>query len=222
METLNLSKGDLLNLSKQNSILSNINLGLGWDASVNGRELDLDVTAIMVNEDNKIFDMIYFGNLQGLGVKLNGDNRTGHGENDDEIITIDFNSISKQVKYIGVFVNIFDACGRDFSKVRNAYIRMVNNDTNEEVCRYALNENGRGFNAFHFANLEKVEGEWIFTAIGEGTNGRMLTLREYFINKVNGKKEPVSRPETLNNSSSITEQGKIKPTLRCYLARLFK
>lgn len=232
MEVLNLQKGDLLNLTKNYSKLNSIDLGLGWDASTKGSSWDLDVSALIVDENNDIINTVYYGNLKGDGIRLNGDNLTGIGNGDDEIITIELNSIPCNIKCIGIFVNIFGANGRDFSQVKNAYIRMVNNDSHEEVCKYKLNESGKGYSAFHFANLERVNGEWRFKAVGEGTNGSISSLKTYFSKKlkdnttnnsntVTNNKAETNRVET-NNQPEINGQAEIKPSFKGFFARLFK
>lgn len=183
---LDLQKGDLLNISKK---LENIDLGLGWDAAIEGRSWDLDASVILINSSNKVVETVYYGHKHGIGIRLNGDNLTGDGDGDDEIISIKLSRIPDEVVKIGFFVNIFSAGGRDFSRVKNAYIRMVNKDNKDEICRYKLNESGKGYNAFHFANLERVNGEWEFKAIGEGTNGSARELEMYLIRSINTKKK---------------------------------
>lgn len=182
---LDLQKGDLLNLTKDYSKLNKIDLGLGWDVSTTGRSWDLDASAIMMNDKNEIINTVYYGNKNVIGVRLNGDNLTGAGDGDDEIISVNLSKIPENVTKIGFFVNIFSAGDRDFSKIKNAYIRMVNKDTNKEVCKYNLNEDGKGYNAFHFANLEKVGNEWQFIAVGTGTNGGISELKGYFAKNSN-------------------------------------
>ena len=218
METLNLQKGDLLNLSKNYSKLNNIDLGLGWDVSTGGRPWDLDVSAIALNDNGELVEAVYYGNLNGTGIKLNGDNLTGIGDGDDEIITVNLNSIPSNVKIIGFFVNIFSANGRDFSKVKNAYIRMVDKDRNEEVCKYKLNERGKGYDAFHFANLERVNNEWRFKTIGEGTNGGVSELKRYFKNKMKNNKATNNHiQETVTEESQTTTNN----TKKGFFAKLF-
>lgn len=214
MEVLNLQKGDLLNLSKDYKKLNSIDLGLGWDVSTDGRSWDLDVSAIVIGDDGNLFETVYYGKLNGTGIKLNGDNLTGKGDGDDEIITVKLDKLPEEIKAIGFFVNIFSAGGRDFSNVKNAYIRMVNNDTHDEVCRYKLNENGKGYNAFHFANLEKINGEWEFKAIGDGTNGSISQLKEYFIKRMD------TLPSTTVNNTSSTSNPETS-VKKNFFARLF-
>lgn len=214
MDVLNLQKGDVLNLKKDFNKLNSIDLGLGWDVSNNEQSWDLDVSAIMIDVDGQLFETIYYGHLYNNCIKLNGDNLTGVGDGDDEIITVNLSNIPSNVKTIGFFVNIFSAGNRDFSKVKNAYIRMVNNDTHDEVCRYKLNENGKGFNAFHFANLEKVDNEWKFKAVGEGTNGNISQLKNYFVDKINN----ITVDNSTNDIVATPDNKGVKKSL---LARIF-
>lgn len=185
MGTLNLEKNDLLNLSKDYSKLNKINLGLGWDISNDSHSWDLDASAILLDSNNELIETVYYGRKIGNGIKLNGDNLTGAGDGDDEIISINLSEVPGRVCKIGLFVNIYAAGNRDFSKVQNAYIRMVDQNSNREICIYKLNESGKGFNAFHFANLEKDNNDWTFKAVGEGTNGSIDTLKTYFVKKMN-------------------------------------
>lgn len=180
MQSLNLNKGDLLNLTKDYSTLKNINMGLGWDASTGGRGWDLDSIGVMLDSDNKVVSIVSYRNKDTRGMRLNGDNMTGVGDGDDEVISVSLGEIPDSVVSIGFFANIFGANGRDFSGVRNAYIRMVNSDNNTEIAKYELSENGKGFNAFHFANLVRNNGEWEFKAVGKGTNGDVMEVVAYF------------------------------------------
>ena len=67
---------------------------------------------------------------------------------------------------------------KDFSKVKGAYIRIVNSKTKNVICRYDLNENGKGFNAFYFADLVKVGNEWEFVSVGKGMNGSVDSMKK--------------------------------------------
>ena len=180
MQSLNLNKGDLLNLTKDYSTLNNINMGLGRDIATKGQSWDLDSIAVMLDSKNKVVDTVSFRHKNCVGIFLNGDNMTGQGEGDDEVISVTLSKIPSNVVVIGFFANIYNARERDFSGVKNAYIRMVNKDTNKEIAKYNLNENGRGYNAYHFANLVRRNNEWEFIAVGKGANGSIDTLESHF------------------------------------------
>ena len=53
--------------------------------------------------------------------------------------------------------------------IKNAYIRLVNEETGRELCRYDLTENYDGKTAMIMGELYRHNDEWKFVAIGEGT-----------------------------------------------------
>ena len=179
MESLNLSKGMTLELTKNVPSLRKMMIGLGWDTTC-----DLDSIAYLADANGKIKETVYFGEKNHQGIFLNGDNRTGAGEGDDEKIFVTFNELPAWVSRIYICVNIYGAGGglfgskKDFSVVKGSFVRLVNADTNEEVCKYNLLESGKGYNAFHFADLVKnSDGSWNFETIGQGMNGDVAKLR---------------------------------------------
>lgn len=181
MISLDLKKGMKLDLTKSVPTLKKVNMGLGWDT-----HMDLDSIAFLLDKDNKLLNTVYFGNKNGKGVRLNGDNLTGEGDGDDEIIFIEFDKVPQEVKKIALYVNIYGANeglfskGKTFDKVKGAYVRTVNAETNEEICKYLLTEDGSKYNAFHFADLVNENGNWIIHAIGEGANGSISQLEKKY------------------------------------------
>lgn len=175
MDLLNLKKGDTLNLSKETSSLKYLDICLGWDTVC-----DLDSIAFLTDRDGIIKDTVFFGDKRKQGIFLNGDNMTGAGDGDDEIISVTFDELPDWVEKIQVCVNVFSFIfkAKDFSKVKGSYVRLIDKSTSKELCRYNLNEDGAGFNAFHFANLIKNENEWTFEAVGCGMNGDVGKLRK--------------------------------------------
>lgn len=188
MNLLNLQKNDVLDLTKKDPSLNNIVLAAGWDLAKKGffsfgtADLDLDLSALLLNENDKIIGeegFIYFNNQRGRGIYLHNDNRTGAGSGDDEKISIELNSLPVNCKKVIFAVNIYQAKerGQDFSKVKNAYVRVLNSDKNDsEVCRYNLSEDGQNATLLVFAQLEKVGSDWSFKAVGELLNGTLTTL----------------------------------------------
>lgn len=181
--SLNLAKGLSLDLSKHSPGLKRALIGLGWDA--NGvASLDLDVFAFCLHNGRVVDgqDVVYFKQKNtGKGVSLSGDNRTGEGDGDDECIYVDFDNIPLDVSSIAIFVNIYDANNANFGMVKNAYVRLVNQDTNKEELIYLLNEEGALYQAFHFANLVRNDNGWSFETVGQGTNGDInQILQRYF------------------------------------------
>lgn len=175
---LNLQKNDVLDLTKKDPALNNIMLGAGWDVVKKGffsfaADYDLDLVALLLDENGVIrnnHDVIYFGNLKGYGIKLHGDNLTGEGEGDDEKISITLSELPSYCKKIIFSVVIYEAEKRNqnFSKIKNAYVRLINEDKgNMEICRYNLSEDGGNNTAIIFAELIKVNNEWQFKASGQ-------------------------------------------------------
>lgn len=172
--TLNLSKNTVLDLTKRNPGLKNIVVACGWDTSSNGPDVDLDVSAFLLNSAGKISsgsDVIFFGHMEGSGVKLNGDNRTGAGDGDDETIDVDLQAVPSNYESIVFAVNIYDAKNRrqTFGMVNNSYIRILDKDKGDkEICRYCLKQEASASTAVIFARLKRNGSEWDFETIGEG------------------------------------------------------
>ena len=175
VNALNLKKNDVLNLTKRNPGLKKVILGAGWDVATIGQDFDLDIAAFLLNANGKVqnipADVIFFNNMSGQGIYLEGDNRTGAGEGDDERIRIDLEAIPSYVEKIVFVVTIHEAqakrqtCGM----VENSYVRILDEKNNEkEICRFNLKENGSTVTSVIFAELFKEFNEWQFKAIGEG------------------------------------------------------
>lgn len=172
--TLDLNKGAILNLSKQEPGLAHVRLGAGWDTAAAGSDFDLDISAFLLNQSGKITsanDVIYFKHMEAPGIKLNGDNRTGAGDGDDETIDVDLAAIPDQYQSIAFVVNIYDAQTRrqTFGMVNNSYVRLINTDAGDkEICRFVLKDDYSTSTGIVFARLKREGGEWKFEAVGEG------------------------------------------------------
>lgn len=146
--------------------------------------MDLDSIAFVLNSNNELIHTVYFAQKSAPGVRLNGDSLTGAGDGDDEIISVDFSKLPKHATRICLYANIFSFISifkKDFSKVKGAYIRLVDTESNRELCRYSLTDSGKGFNAFHFADLVKDDADnWSFVAIGEGCSGSVHQLESKY------------------------------------------
>ena len=188
MNLLNLEKNDILDLTKKDPSLNNIVLAAGWDVVKRGifnfgaADMDLDLSALLLDENGRLIGeegIIYFGNQRGKGIFLHNDNRTGEGDGDDEKISLTLDRLPSNCKKVVFSVNIYQARERkqDFSKVRNAYVRVLNSDKGDsEICRYNLSEDGKNATTLIFAELEKVGTDWNFKAIGELLQGTLTTL----------------------------------------------
>lgn len=175
VNALNLQKNDILDLTKKNPGLRKVILGAGWDVATTGQDFDLDIAAFLLNSNNKVGripeDVIFFNNMEGQGIRLEGDNRTGAGEGDDERIQIDLSMIRNDVAKIVFVVTIHNAQVKrqTFGMVENSYIRLLDAENNEkEVCKFNLKENGSTVTSVVFAELYRDGSEWRFKAIGDG------------------------------------------------------
>jgi len=172
--TLNLAKNDILDLTKKNPGLTLIKLGAGWDIATGGSDFDLDIVALLLNEQGKIqtgADVIYFNNKTAQGISLGGDNRTGAGDGDDEIMNINLSEISPSINKIVFAISIFAAKEKrqTFGMINNSYIRLLDTANGEkEICRFDLKENGSTATTVVFAELYRDGAEWQFKAVGEG------------------------------------------------------
>ena len=172
---LNLKKNDVLDLTKKNPGLDKVILGAGWDVATVGQDFDIDISAFLVGNNNKVNqipqDVIFFNNKFGDGIYLEGDNRTGAGEGDDERIQIDLSQIRSDIQRIVFIVTIHEAQARrqTFGMVNNSYVRLLDAKNNErELCRFNLKEDGSTVTSVLFAELYKEGYEWYFKAIGDG------------------------------------------------------
>ncbi|WP_067516674.1 TerD family protein [Endozoicomonas ascidiicola] len=176
---INLQKGGRINLEKEAPGLSNIHLGLGWDLrKTDGSDFDLDASILMLNQDDKAIGeggfIFYNTDTSSCGsVKHLGDNRTGAGEGDDEVLTVDLQKVPDNVSKMLVAVTIHegDERNQNFGLVDNAFVRVVNQDTGEEIARYDLTEDYSAETSLIFGELYKKDDSWRFAAKGDGFAG---------------------------------------------------
>ncbi len=189
---VSLAKGQKVDLTKTNPGLKEILIGLGWDTNKydGGKDFDLDSSVFMLGADGKVRndkDFVFYGNLkhESGSVEHLGDNLTGKGEGDDEEIKIDLSKVPADVEKIDFTVTIYEAEQRkqNFGQVENAFIRVVNAATNEELIRYDLGEDFSIETAVVIGELYRNKGEWKFSAIGSGFSGGLASLgRNYGVN----------------------------------------
>ena len=186
---INLSKGQKVDLTKKNPGLKNIMVGLGWDVNAfdSGADFDLDAAAFMLGSNGKCpteKEFIFYGNLEHASgaVKHMGDNLTGEGEGDDEQIEVTLPDIPSNVERIAFTVTIYDADVRrqNFGQVSNAFIRIVDEVTGQELIRYDLGEDFSIETAIVVGELYKNNGEWKFNAIGSGFQGGLAALCAHY------------------------------------------
>lgn len=186
---VSLAKGQKVDLTKSNPGLSKVIVGLGWDTNKydGGNDFDLDTSAFLIGENGKTLsegDFVFYGNLNHTSGSVShlGDNRSGEGEGDDEQIEVDISKIPSNITKIAFTVTIHEAVQRDqnFGQVSNAFIRVFNETTNEELIRYDLSEDYSIETAIVVGELYRHNTEWKFAAIGSGFEGGLGALCNNF------------------------------------------
>lgn len=182
---VSLSKGQKVSLTKNNPGLAKVVVGLGWDVNQfdTGGDFDLDASAFLLTDSGKVSDskdFVFFGNLThpSGSVQHMGDNLTGAGDGDDEQIKVDLSKVPANITKIAFTVTIYEPEQRrqNFGQVNNAFIRIYNEATGEELLRYDLGEDFSIETAAVFGELYKNGGEWKFNAIGSGYQGGLAAL----------------------------------------------
>lgn len=182
---VSLQKGQKVSLTKGNPGLKKVVVGLGWDVNQfdTGGDFDLDAAAFLLTDTGKVSrqeDFVFFGNLKhpSESVQHMGDNLTGAGEGDDEQIKIDLSKVPENITKIAFTVTIYEPEQRrqNFGQINNAFIRIYNEDTGEEMLRYDLGEDFSIETAAVFGEVYKNGSEWKFNAIGSGYQGGLKAL----------------------------------------------
>ena len=188
---VSLSKGGNVSLTKEAPGLTAVSVGLGWDIrTTTGTDFDLDASAIALGANKKVLsdaNFVFFNNLRSPdgSIEHTGDNLTGEGEGDDEVIKVDLNGVPPEVDSIVFPVSIYDADARSqsFGQVRNAFIRVVNQAGGAEIARYDLSEDASTETAMVFGELYRHGAEWKFRAVGQGyASGLAGIARDFGVN----------------------------------------
>lgn len=183
---VSLSKGGNVSLSKEAPGLTEIVVGLGWDArKTDGIEFDLDASVFVTGENDKVLNdssFIFYNNKLSADGSIEhlGDNRSGAGEGDDEQVNVKLTGLAADVKKLVFAVTIHDAEARkqSFGQVNNAYIRVVNKADGKEIARFDLSEDASVETAMIFGELYRHGAEFKFKAIGQGYAGGLKPLAE--------------------------------------------
>lgn len=175
---VNLTKGQRISLQKQDgSQLSLVRMGLGWDPikrrglfGMRDREVDLDASAVLF-ADHQAVDIAFFNHLRSNdgSIMHTGDNRTGHGDGDDESIIVELGRVPAHVNTIFFTVTSYE--GQTFQQIENAFCRLVDETTHGELARYTLS-GGAPYTAMIMAKVYRDGSSWQMQAIGEGAQGR--------------------------------------------------
>ena len=201
--SINLKKGEKINLTKDNSGLRSVMVGLGWDEAQRGggffglkqaKPIDCDASVILCGADGKVLDRndikkscVYFGNLrhESGAIVHQGDNLTGAGEGDDEQIMVDLSRVPANIEKMVFVVNIYDAQTRNqhFGMIQNAFIRLVDRSKGTEICRFNLTEDYSGMTGLVVGEIYRRGGEWKFNAIGQPVRdaSRLMSLVNLYV-----------------------------------------
>lgn len=198
--SINLQKGQKVELRKESGgSLRRVMVGLGWDMAPRRKglfapkpqEIDCDASAFVCMDGRLTTadDMVYFGNLKHRSgyIQHMGDNLTGEGDGDDEQIMVELGFLPEYYDKIIFVVNIFQALQRKqhFGMIENAFIRICDAETGEELCKFNLSESYEGMTAMVFAELYRHNGGWKFNAIGQATQDNSVNeLANRFIKKI--------------------------------------
>ncbi len=177
---IDLTKGQRVEIG-----LHKIGIGLGWDPNEGSSDpYDLDASAFLLGADGKLPSddhFVYYKNLHSPDGSVEGakDDQTGESsDGDDETIRVDLTKVSQQVQEIVFTASIheYDIRKQNFGQVRNSFIRIYDELTNEEIVKYELDEDFSTETAVEFGRLYRRDGAWKFEAIGRGHEGGLGTL----------------------------------------------
>ena len=184
---LSLYKGQKISLAKVVPGLTEVFIGLGWDINISdsGYDFDLDASAFLLGSNDKLvsdYHFVFYNNLTSpdlhKSVEHAGDNLTGGGDGDDEVIKVNLKFVPTDIQKIVIAVTIHEALERqqNFGQVDNAFVRIVDGQNNKEVVRYDLSEDFSTETAITMAELYREDEEWRMKAIGVGSQGGLQGL----------------------------------------------
>jgi stress response protein SCP2 len=187
--SIELTKGERFNLSKETPDFSKIAIALGWQVSQTAQNCDIDASVFMLAADGRIPDEKYFVFYNNLtspdgAVRHSGDSTTGQIEGDDETVYVDLSKINSAIQEIVFVVTLHEGQEKNqsFSQVTNAFIRLYNSETGNELVRYNLNQIFSQETALEFGRLYRKNGEWRFQAVGQGYNaGLQSFVDKYYV-----------------------------------------
>jgi len=177
-----------MSLSKANPNLSKIRIGLGWDVrQTGGPAFDLDASAFMLKADGRVRmaqDLIFYNNKTSVdgSVFHHGDNLTGQGDGDDETVSLELTRVPPEIQKVVFVCSIYEAEVRqqNFGMVSRAFIRVVDDLTNQEMCRFDLTEEASLLSSMIFGEVYRYNNEWKFRAVGQGIQGGLKAIGGMF------------------------------------------
>jgi tellurium resistance protein TerD len=188
---VNLEKGQKVKLEKTpGDALKQVLIGLGWDpkdGAASGQDFDLDASLYMLNKGGKVNNskgLIFYGHLKSScgSILHTGDNLTGEGEGDDEQIKVDLTKVPADIEKLVVVVNIYQAESKsqNFGMVENSFMRIVDENTNEEKFHFDLNFDASTATGVIFGTLLRKGEGWAFSADQTEFNGGLQALNERY------------------------------------------
>jgi stress response protein SCP2 len=207
--SIELTKGERFNLSKETPNFSKIAIALGWQVSQTAQNCDIDASVFMLAADGRIPDEKYFVFYNNLtspdgAVRHSGDSATGQIDGDDETVYVDLSKINSAIQEIVFVVTIHEGQEKNqsFSQVTNAFIRLYNRETVSELVRYNLNQIFSQETALEFGRLYKKNGEWRFQAVGQGYNaGLQSFVDRYYVE--NAVEKSLNAGEKLDDAEVV-------------------
>ncbi|QDY80798.1 TerD family protein [Streptomyces qinzhouensis] len=172
---VNLQKNQTVSLVKGGRpLLSQVKMGLGWEPAYRGKDIDLDASVIAYGPQRNHLDSCYFGKLNILGgsIRHSGDNLTGEGAGDDEVITVDLGRLPADATGLVFTVNSFS--GQKFTEVAKAYCRLMDAATGEELVRFDLTGAEPQTGVMMAKLIRQYSGEWEMTAMGDFVKSRTV------------------------------------------------
>ncbi|TAF31834.1 MAG: TerD family protein [Cytophagales bacterium] len=174
--SISLKKGNTIDLSKDHPSLHKIVVGLGWEVPAH-HVVDLDVSAFLLTKQGKMPSdkhFVFYNNLKSPdgAVTHTGDNRTGYGPDDDEVLLVNLNKVDSEVQEIIIVLSIDEAHTKQhhFGMLNNAFLRIYDVEAHKEILRYDVDERNPHHVSLVFGKLYRVGLAWHFEAVGHGSS----------------------------------------------------
>ncbi|MFN6516597.1 MAG: TerD family protein [Nostoc sp. CreGUA01] len=214
---IELSKGGRFNLSQEAPNLKKVAIGLGWQVNQAGQAYDIDASVFMLGADGKIPDekyFVFYNNLRSLDGSLthSGDNRTGEGNGDDETIYVDLAKVNPAIQEIVFVVTIHEgqAKNQNFSQIKNAFIKIYNQETRNSLARYNLREAFSQETALEFGRLYKKDNQWRFQAVGEGYSSGLQSFVDKYVVETKQQEKKEDEQENYKAQAKIALDKKLE------------
>ncbi|MCY6484932.1 TerD family protein [Clostridium aestuarii] len=182
-KTTNLLRGQKLSINSKTQNLSKLMIGMEWDIKFNGSsEFDLDTSIFMVDGNNNTSEenFIFYGNpiSKNEGVVINKDYNTSLKKAFDKVLQLNLNVIPNNIEKLAITATIYEADIRNqnFAQVSNAYLKLIDTETKNEILRYNFNNGLKSETAVVVAEIYRYKNEWKINPIGSGFNGGLEAL----------------------------------------------